>query len=66
MKPDVVFFGDNLPPKRRDSAADMVTSADSLLCIGSSLQVCLLTFFLSSLVRLWVSPRALLVVIANH
>ncbi|TGZ62122.1 hypothetical protein CRM22_007627 [Opisthorchis felineus] len=38
LKPDVVFFGENLPPWRKTEAAQLVDNADSLLCLGTSLQ----------------------------
>lgn len=39
LKPDVVFFGDNVPRARVDSAMAALTAADALLTVGSSLQV---------------------------
>ncbi|KAG2498927.1 hypothetical protein HYH03_003117 [Edaphochlamys debaryana] len=39
LKPDVVFFGDNIPQERKDRAAAMAASADLLLVVGSSLAV---------------------------
>ncbi|CAI5512827.1 unnamed protein product [Closterium sp. Naga37s-1] len=39
LKPNVVLFGDNLPPARNQEAARMMSSADSLLVVGSSLMV---------------------------
>ncbi|CAI5969670.1 unnamed protein product [Closterium sp. NIES-65] len=39
LKPNVVLFGDNLPPARNQEAARMMSSAESLLVVGSSLMV---------------------------
>jgi NAD-dependent SIR2 family protein deacetylase len=42
LKPDVVFFGENVPPRRVQQcydAVDALTTADSLLVVGSSLTV---------------------------
>lgn len=39
IKPDVVFFGENVYPNRRDLANNLIASSDLLLCLGSSLQV---------------------------
>ncbi|HVG62663.1 MAG TPA: NAD-dependent protein deacetylase [Hyalangium sp.] len=39
MKPDVVFFGDNVPRPIVDAAFAMVEEADALLVVGSSLAV---------------------------
>jgi NAD-dependent SIR2 family protein deacetylase len=39
LKPDVVFFGENVPPARAVSCYDQVTSARSLIVLGSSLAV---------------------------
>jgi len=38
-KPDVVFFGDNVPRKRVDAAFAVLAGADALLVAGSSLMV---------------------------
>ncbi|MGR2740617.1 NAD-dependent protein deacetylase [Billgrantia sp. Q4P2] len=38
-KPDVVFFGDSVPPERVLRARAMVDEADALLVVGSSLMV---------------------------
>jgi NAD+-dependent protein deacetylase sirtuin 4 len=38
-KPDVVFFGENVPPARVEAACDVFESADVLLVVGSSLTV---------------------------
>jgi len=37
LKPDVVFFGDGVPPARADRCAAAVGAADGLLCVGTSL-----------------------------
>ncbi len=39
LKPDVVFFGENVPKPRVDQAMHQLRSADALLVIGSSLMV---------------------------
>jgi NAD-dependent SIR2 family protein deacetylase len=39
LKPDVVFFGENVPRERVDRAFTGVTEADALLIVGSSLMV---------------------------
>jgi NAD-dependent SIR2 family protein deacetylase len=42
LKPDVVFFGENVPPARVQQcydAVDVLTSDDALLVVGSSLTV---------------------------
>jgi NAD-dependent SIR2 family protein deacetylase len=39
LKPDVVFFGENVPRQRVDRAFDGVAQADALLIVGSSLMV---------------------------
>lgn len=39
LKPDVVFFGENVPRERVEAAFDLVDSADLLLVAGSSLTV---------------------------
>jgi NAD-dependent SIR2 family protein deacetylase len=39
LKPDVVFFGENVPRPRVDEAWRLVDSADLLLVVGSSLTV---------------------------
>ncbi|KAG5178398.1 silent information regulator protein Sir2 [Tribonema minus] len=39
LKPDVVFFGDNVPQARVRQCFDMVAAADGLLVVGSSLAV---------------------------
>ncbi len=39
LKPDVVFFGENVPPERVTRAFAAVADADALLVVGSSLMV---------------------------
>jgi len=39
LKPDVVFFGESVPKPRVAEAAGLVSSADALLVVGSSLAV---------------------------
>jgi NAD-dependent SIR2 family protein deacetylase len=39
LSPDVVFFGDNVPPARTAAALDQMQRADALLVVGSSLMV---------------------------
>jgi NAD-dependent SIR2 family protein deacetylase len=39
LKPDVVFFGENVPPARVEAAREALASADGLLVAGSSLMV---------------------------
>ncbi len=39
LKPDVVFFGENVPVDRYECARDALASADALLVAGSSLMV---------------------------
>lgn len=39
LKPDVVFFGDNVPKERVQAALDALQASDGLLVIGSSLMV---------------------------
>jgi len=39
LKPDVVFFGENVPRERVDRAFEAVANADALLVVGSSLMV---------------------------
>ncbi|XP_046737786.1 NAD-dependent protein deacylase Sirt4-like [Diprion similis] len=39
LKPDIVFFGDNVPRERVDRVKQEVEMADSLLVLGSSLSV---------------------------
>ena len=39
LKPDVVFFGANVPRARADAAMDALTRADAVLVAGSSLMV---------------------------
>lgn len=39
LKPDITFFGDNVPKKRVDLVRESVSSSDGLLVLGSSLSV---------------------------
>lgn len=39
LKPDVVFFGDNVPKARVQEAMNSLSSSDGMLVVGSSLQV---------------------------
>ncbi|MEW1639912.1 NAD-dependent protein deacetylase [Streptomyces sp. NPDC093801] len=39
LKPDVVFFGESVPPRRVEHCRDLVRGATSLLVLGSSLTV---------------------------
>jgi len=39
LKPDVVFFGENVPPERVKASYDLVDNADCLVVLGSSLTV---------------------------
>lgn len=39
LKPDVVLFGEMLPPGAMERAAELAAGADLLLCVGSSLEV---------------------------
>ncbi|KAG7672115.1 putative NAD-dependent protein deacylase SRT2 [Nannochloris sp. 'desiccata'] len=39
LKPDVVFFGDSLPPRRTEMALNMAKNASRVLVVGSSLAV---------------------------
>jgi NAD-dependent SIR2 family protein deacetylase len=39
LQPDVIFFGDNIPPERTADALRMQEEADALLVVGSSLMV---------------------------
>ena len=39
LKPDVVFFGDNVPKEKVFSALDQLEQSDALLTVGSSLMV---------------------------
>jgi len=39
IKPDVVFFGENVPKSRVDEAMSALVAADALLVVGSSLMV---------------------------
>lgn len=39
LKPDVVFFGENVPRRRVDSAQEALAASDAMLVVGSSLMV---------------------------
>lgn len=39
LKPDVVFFGDSLPPHRAQKAEELASQAKLVLVVGSSLAV---------------------------
>ena len=39
LKPDVVFFGENVPRDRVDAACRRLDEADAMLIVGSSLMV---------------------------
>lgn len=39
LKPEIVFFGDNVPKQRAEKLANMVCNSDALLVLGSSLHV---------------------------
>ena len=39
LKPDIVFFGDNVPKERVDTVRDEVKQCDGLLVLGSTLTV---------------------------
>jgi NAD-dependent SIR2 family protein deacetylase len=39
LKPDVVFFGENVPRERVEAASQRLTQADAMLIVGSSLMV---------------------------
>ena len=39
LKPDVVFFGENVPRDRVEAAARHLEQADAMLIVGSSLMV---------------------------
>lgn len=39
LKPDVVFYGENVPPARRQEAMDHLAASGALLVVGSSLMV---------------------------
>ncbi|PSN57121.1 NAD-dependent protein lipoamidase sirtuin-4 [Blattella germanica] len=39
LKPDIVFFGDNVPQSRVQAVKDEVAQCDSLMVLGSSLTV---------------------------
>lgn len=39
LKPEIVFFGDNVPKVRAEKLANWVCNSDALLILGSSLHV---------------------------
>lgn len=39
LKPEIVFFGDNVPKSRAEILANWVCNCDALLILGSSMQV---------------------------
>lgn len=39
LKPDVVFFGESVPPERVQQAQSLIAESDALLVVGSSLMV---------------------------
>lgn len=39
LKPDVVYFGENVPVERRDAARAMAAEADGIVAVGTSLAV---------------------------
>lgn len=39
LKPEITFFGDNVPKERVENVRDQVSNCDSLLILGSSLSV---------------------------
>nr|WKF43927.1 sirtuin-4-like protein [Dugesia japonica] len=39
LKPDIIFFGDNLPRNRKEFVQSLVANCDGLLCLGTSLEV---------------------------
>lgn len=39
LQPDVIFFGDTIPPQRTADALELLAQADALLVVGSSLMV---------------------------
>ena len=39
MKPDVVFFGESVPPERVQHCRDLLSISDAVLVVGSSLMV---------------------------
>lgn len=39
LKPEIVFFGDNVPKQRTETLANWICNCDALLILGSSLQV---------------------------
>ena len=51
LKPDVVFFGENVPRERVDAAARHLESTDAMLVVGSSLMVYSGFRFVEAMVR---------------
>lgn len=39
LKPEIVFFGDNVPKERAEKLSNLVCNSDSLLVVGTSLLV---------------------------
>lgn len=39
LKPDIVFFGDNVPKSRVEAVRSLVSSSDAIFVLGSSLTV---------------------------
>lgn len=39
LKPDIIFFGDNVPKARIETVAKLICNSDGLLVLGSSLTV---------------------------
>lgn len=39
LKPDVVYFGENVPAERKEAVGEMIAAASSLLVVGSSMAV---------------------------
>ena len=59
LKPDVIFFGDNVPRPKVDQVFGYVDECDSILVAGSSLFVCYLR-------QLFIFRYLLLVLVAVH
>jgi NAD-dependent SIR2 family protein deacetylase len=59
LKPDVVFFGDNVPRPKVQSVSDLVAESRSLLVVGSSLMV-FSGFRFCRMAHEWGKPIALL------
>jgi len=69
IKPQVVFFGDNVPTKRQELVTSMLSQSDGVLVVGSSLQ----TFSIYKFILRWLkneysitSPNNHLMVINRH